>query len=1173
MNTSTLARMRARVIRLCGSVTCNRKNVVAAVALLLSAIAHAQSPVLQRGYDSGLSGATLTEAILNTSNVAPSTFGLVFTLPVDDVVFAQPLYVPNVTINGIPHNVLYVATMSDTLYAFDADVGGVPLWKVNLAAIVGATAVPIGNYVFSGDRGIVGNLGVLSTPVIDLSTNTIYVVACTQEGGTMAYRLHAMDITTGATRQGSGVKIAGSYGGSTFDARYLLQRLSLVLAGNQVVFGFSAMQLEYAGGYVGWVMSYDKSALTQTGIFATVTTGNRGGGVWQSGRPPVVDGAGFVYLFTGNGFGSGYDGVQDFSESALKLDPTQGLKLLDWFTAGNWSYLDAQDLDLTSSGPMLIPGTNLIAGGGKSGDLYVLNTSNLGKYNANDSQVVQKLHVSTSEIRGGPVYWQRSAANGGPLMYNWGVSDRLKAFAFNGTQFATTPSSQGAETNQIYPGGILTLSANGQAAATGVVWATTAASGDAENNPPVPGVLHAYKATDVSQELWNSNMNATRDAFGNLAKFVPPVVANGRVYVGTWSNMVAVYGLLPGTGNSPDFQVAAGPRTLNVSPGASANYTVNVSSLNGFASTVSLSVSGVPNGVVASLTPANITGGSGTATLQVTVPAGQPLGSFMLTVSGMSGGTAHAASVSLSIVANPTPSIDAQAFTDNSTPRTSVAAGISTYAANELLLAFITADYLGGANTTVTGVTGGGLTWSLVRRTNVQSGTSEIWRAFAPTTLSNATVTATLSQSVASSMYVATFGGVDTSTGATSATGATASANSSSGAPAGSLVTTRANSMVFGVGNDYDNAIARAPGSGQTVVHQFLTPQGDTYWVQQLNAPVAAAGITATINDVAPATDRYNLALVEVRPPSSGVTTYSISGVLAPASLTAGSTVSLSGSATATVTADASGNYSFAGLPNGSYTVTPSQAGVTFTQTSQNVVINGNNVTGVSFTAVSAVGPGVAVDGTLSQHNLVASKTIASPTLSTTAANELLLALISTDYLSGANTTVTGVSGGGLTWTFVARANGQRGTSEIWRAFAPAALASQTVTATLSQSVVASLTVMSFTGVDTTGTNGANAIGATASASAASGAPGASLVTTRNGSLVVGVGNDYDNAIARTLGTGQKLVDQYLTGLGDTYWVQTRSAVTPTTGTTVTINDTSPTGDQYNLAIAEIRGP
>jgi hypothetical protein len=506
--------------------------------------AKASPPILQRGYDSNVSGANLNETVLNAGNVSANTFGQLFKLPVDDAVFAQPLYVPNVAIpNKGSHNVVYIATMSDTLYAFDADTGGAPLWSANFASRVGATSVPMAQFAFSGNRNIVGNLGILSTPVIDPTTNMLYLVACTLENNTLAYRLHAVDVRNGTEPYGPGTLISASYNGSTFDARYQTQRVSLAIAGNQVVFGFGAVQLEYAGGYVGWVMAYNKQTLQQSGVFATVTTGNRGGGVWQSGRPPAVDGSGKVYVFTGNGYGGGYDGVNNFSESVLKLDPSAGMQLLDWFTPSNWSSLDASDRDLSSSGPMLIPGTNLLTGGGKPGVFYLLNTASLGKESANDGQIVQELQLAASFVAGGPVYWQRSAANGGPLLYNWGASDWVKAYAFNGTNLNTSPSFQGSGT-QLWPGGILTLSANGDQPGSGVLWATVATTSGAWNNPPVPGELHAFNASDVSQELWNSTQNASQDGFGNFAKFVPPTVANGKVYVATWSNQVAVYGLL-----------------------------------------------------------------------------------------------------------------------------------------------------------------------------------------------------------------------------------------------------------------------------------------------------------------------------------------------------------------------------------------------------------------------------------------------------------------------------------------------------------------------------------------------------------------------------------------------------------------------------------------------------
>jgi len=471
---------------------------------------------------------------------ASNTFGLVFTLAVDDHIRAQPLYVPNVAIPSQgTHNVLYVATMSDTLYAFDADAVGTPLWSVNLASLFGTTAAPWANFAIPPGVGN-GNLGILTTPVIDPTTNLMYVLACTLENSTMAYRLHAIDITTGAEPLGPGVLITASYGGYAFDAPHQTQRMSLVLSGNQVVFGFGAMAQELAGNYGGWVMAYNKQTLQQSGVFATVSTGNRGGGVWQSERPPAIDSSGYVYVFAGNGYGQGYDGVNNFSESVLKLDPANGLTLLDWFTPGNWSYLDAHDLDLSSSGPLLIPGTTLLAGGGKTGDLYVLNTTNLGKFSANDSQVVQKENISVGGtsgggFRGGPVYWQRSAAAGGPLLYNWGVSDVLKAYPFSGSTFASSPSAQGGG-NQMYPGGILALSANGEQHGSGVLWASTTVK--------PTGELHAFDAENISTELWNSTMNSARDGYGNIALLVPPVIANGKVYMATGSKRVAVYRIL-----------------------------------------------------------------------------------------------------------------------------------------------------------------------------------------------------------------------------------------------------------------------------------------------------------------------------------------------------------------------------------------------------------------------------------------------------------------------------------------------------------------------------------------------------------------------------------------------------------------------------------------------------
>ena len=631
---------------------------------LASAVSAAPPAVLQRSYDASVTGANLTETTLTPANVGPSSFGLLFKLPVDDVIFAQPLYVPNVAIpNQGTHNVLYVATMSDSVYAFDADTGGAPLWQVNLASLVGGQIVPIAGFTHLGNKNIVGNLGVLSTPVIDPVTNIMYVVACALEGGTMVYRLHALDITTGVEPLGPGVLITGSSNRPDFVPIQQIQRLSLVLAAGQVVIGFSAIELESSTQvYSGWVMAYSETTLQQTGVFATLNTGN-GAGVWQSGRPPVVDSAGYVYLFTGNGYsGTGYDGINNFSESALKLDPAHGLALVDWFTPSNWSAMDSSDEDLSSSGPLMIPGTSppVLAGGGKTNFIYLLNSANLGKVNpvaTGDTQIIQRLNITNNEFRGGPVYWNRSAANGGPLLYNWGAADTAKAFAFTGTQLASTPTTQGT-TSQVWPGGIMALSANGDQA--GILWANVTTGSTSENNPPTAGELRALDATNLAAaDLWNSGMNATRDGYGNFAKFVPPVVVNGKVYVATWSSQVAVYGLLssftvlPATVNFPlqSTNVASAPAAVTVTNTGTialpiASIAIAGTGASQFAQTNTCATSVAIGGTCTVSVVFNPSApGTGTATLSVNTSAGA--GTQSITLNGLAATPAFTAPTSL----------------------------------------------------------------------------------------------------------------------------------------------------------------------------------------------------------------------------------------------------------------------------------------------------------------------------------------------------------------------------------------------------------------------------------------------------------------------------------------------------------------------------------------------
>ena len=312
---------------------------------------------------------------------------------------------------------------------------------------------------------------------------------------------------------------------------------------------------------------------------------------------------------------------------------------------------------------------------------------------------------------------------------------------------------------------------------------------------------------------------------------------------------------------------------------------------------------------------------------------------------------------------------------DGSSASTTIASpAFSTARANELVLAFVATDYLSGTNTTVKSIAGGSLTWTLVKRTNAQSGTAEIWRTFATTPLAGVTVTATLSQSVASSITVMSFSGVSTTgTNGSGAIGAIGGASAKSGAPSASLVTTGVGSWVLGVGNDFDNATARTLAAGQTLVHQYLSTAGDTYWVQRLSTAVATAGTTVTIADTAPTKDRYNLSIVEVLATAGVAPTWTLSGTITPASLGSGTTVALSGASSATTTADGNGNYSFTGLANGSYTVTPTKSGVSISPLNQPVTINGANQSGVNFTAQTVT---YSISGSLTPASVAAGATV-----------------------------------------------------------------------------------------------------------------------------------------------------------------------------------------------------
>ena len=545
-------------------------GAVAAMALSIG-LAHAQVSVTTQRYDAARTGQNLAETTLNASNVGPETFGKLFTRAVDDQIYAQPLYVPRVAVPraGV-RNVVYVATVNNSVYAFDADDprAAAPLWHVNFndpargVRPVANTDVgqKCGTY-----RDFSGNIGIVGTPVIDEATRTIYVVARTKERDRFVQRLHALDIASGARRPGSPVVIEATVPGTgegsvngllSFDPRIQNQRAALTLA-NGTIYVAWASHCE-TGPYHGWIMGYNPGTLAQTFAVA-LTPDGVGGGIWQSGTGPSVDEEGNLYVTVDSGSSTAKAGGRDFGHSFLKLGPTG--QVLDWFTPH--PHEGHGEVDLGPGGVLLVPGTKLIAGGGKQGILYVLDRRDLGRF-AEDGhdRIVQSFQVAGDHFHfhGTPVYW-----NGpdGPLVYTWCEADFGKAFkVVDGNRLVDVPYMQTVvPANDGMPGGMMAISADGSRPGTGILWSALAQTGDA-NQIVRPGILRAFDASDLTRELWNSKQNAERDDFGRFAKFNTPTVANGRVYLATFSNQLVVYGLLPAEAGARPTADAGPARTI-----------------------------------------------------------------------------------------------------------------------------------------------------------------------------------------------------------------------------------------------------------------------------------------------------------------------------------------------------------------------------------------------------------------------------------------------------------------------------------------------------------------------------------------------------------------------------------------------------------------------------------
>ena len=523
---------------------CSRSlSAIAIFTILLTLPSYSQDVLTYRNNNARTS-LDNHETTLTTSDVNVNAFGKLFTLSVDGLVDAEPLYLSSLPISNGTHNVLIVATEHDSVYAFDADTG-TQYWQITTLASGETT---------SDDRGcdqVVPEIGITATPVIfrPKTGNTVtYVVAMSKDSsGNYHQRLHALNAATGAELEKGPVEITAQYPGTgdnssngyvIFDPAQYKERSGLLLAGGMLYLTW-ASHCDIRP-YTGWVMAYNASNLKQTSVLNVTPNGNEGA-IWGSGAGLTSDGNGNIFFLDANGvfdttlISNGFPSSGDYGNAFMRLTTKGGLAVADYFEMDNEQNENDGDVDLGSGGALLLPnmkdssGTvwQLAAGAGKDSNLYLVNRANMGKFNSSSNKIYQEL---SGALPGGmwnsPAYWA------GRLYYG-PVGSPLLAFQFKQAKLQTSPVAQSSNSFG-FPGATLTISSN--AATNAIVWAVENVN---------PAVLHAYTATNLT-ELYNTNQAANgRDQFGNGNKYANPTVANGKVYVPT-TNGVGVFGLLAG---------------------------------------------------------------------------------------------------------------------------------------------------------------------------------------------------------------------------------------------------------------------------------------------------------------------------------------------------------------------------------------------------------------------------------------------------------------------------------------------------------------------------------------------------------------------------------------------------------------------------------------------------
>ncbi len=579
-----------------------------ALMIVAGASVGAQGTVPMSQYDYERTGANLHEWMLNPSNVNATRFGKLFSRSVDDSIYALPLIVPDLNISGRRHNVLFVATMGNSVYAFDADdpAQSGPLWSRNLG-----TPAPGDSWIGPTHHGILG------TPFIDVPTGTLYVVALVLSDDDYSLWVNALDVYTGSPKYNSPQRLSFPFGGpegTLTNVKGALQRAGLLMVNEVLYIAFANIvpdPNDQHWSQEGFVQAFNARDLTQRlAVFQTTPSGRKGG-IWQAGRGIATDGRGNIYLSTAGG---SYDGIGNFGSSTLKL-AGPSLEVADWFTPNNHEYLFLQNIDMSAGGVTLIPNSPLMFSGGKEGVIFLLNRNDMGKLEGDKGGPLQRFQAGNGCGRRdcaqtlGTAFWRRQSDG---VLYVWDRRDVLRAYNFVNNRFVTTPASVSA----VKPGmtGGPSVSANGSDVGTGIVWAVTTQSTRSGGVPP--GTLRALRASDVSREIYNTDMNSARDALGGFTKFAPPVVANGKVYVSTQTKAVIVYGLLCGSDVTSLVRVETGTQDA----GPNNTYTQSIIVKN-----ISSQAIGAPFDIaVDNLTPgATLTNATGQTSCAL--PSGSPL--------------------------------------------------------------------------------------------------------------------------------------------------------------------------------------------------------------------------------------------------------------------------------------------------------------------------------------------------------------------------------------------------------------------------------------------------------------------------------------------------------------------------------------------------------------------